>query len=85
VLAGPPAEVPAATTASTTASTTTSTPASSNGESAHVRRIDSAPSAPVDLMSTAGAPVAKRIAPIVALLFLATWLLRRRRKRRDRD
>ena len=57
-------------------------PASANGESAQVRRIDSAPSAPVDLMSTAGAPVAKRVAPIVALLFLATWLLRRRRRRR---
>jgi carbon monoxide dehydrogenase subunit G len=57
-------------------------PSSTNSESAQVRRIDSAPSAPVDLMSTAGAPVAKRVAPIVALLFLATWLLRRRRKRR---
>jgi carbon monoxide dehydrogenase subunit G len=60
----------------------TSESASSNGESAQVRRIESAPSAPVDLMSTAGAPVAKRIAPIVALLFLLTWLLRRRSKRR---
>jgi hypothetical protein len=33
-------------------------------------------------MSTAGAPVAKRVAPVVALLFLTVWLLRRRRKRR---
>ena len=57
-------------------------PASTNGEAAQVRRIDSAPSAPVDLMGTAGAPVAKRVAPILALLFLATWLLRRRRRRR---
>jgi uncharacterized protein len=35
---------------------------------------------PVDLMATAGAPVAKRAAPVVALIFLAVWLLRRRRK-----
>jgi uncharacterized protein (TIGR03382 family) len=27
-------------------------------------------------------PVAKRVAPVVALLFLLSWLLRRRRKHR---
>jgi uncharacterized protein len=56
--------------------------AATNGEAAAVRRIDSAPSAPVDLMGTAGAPVAKRVAPVVALLFLTMWLVRRRRRRR---
>jgi len=35
---------------------------------------------PLDLVATAGAPVAKRAAPLVALVFLAYWLLRRRRK-----
>jgi len=37
---------------------------------------------PVDLMATAGAPVAKRAAPVIALVFLTVWLLRRRRKNR---
>jgi hypothetical protein len=44
-----------------------------------------APSAqPVDLVATAGAPVAKRAAPLVALVFLAYWLLRRRRKNKQK-
>jgi carbon monoxide dehydrogenase subunit G len=45
-------------------------------------RSAEAPAAPVDLLSTAGAPVTKRVAPLVALVFLLTWLLRRRRRRR---
>ena len=53
-----------------------------NGETAQVRRIESAPSTPVNLMGTAGAPVAKRVAPVVALLFVTMWLMRRRRRRR---
>jgi uncharacterized protein len=36
---------------------------------------------PVDLVATAGAPVAKRVAPLLAVLFLAYWLLRRRGKK----
>jgi carbon monoxide dehydrogenase subunit G len=46
-----------------------------------VRRIASRPSEPVDLLGTAGAPVARRAAPLVAILFLAVWLIRRRRRR----
>jgi carbon monoxide dehydrogenase subunit G len=61
-----------------------STAASASTETATVRRIESAPSAPVDLMGAAGAPVAKRVAPVVALLFVTMWLLRRRRRRRAR-
>jgi carbon monoxide dehydrogenase subunit G len=53
-----------------------------NGDGAQVRRIESVPTAPVDLMGTAGAPVAKRVAPVVALLFVTMWLVRRRRRRR---
>jgi uncharacterized protein len=45
-----------------------------------VRRIESAPAQPVDLLGTAGAPVARRAAPAVAVLFLVYWLFRRRRK-----
>ncbi len=37
---------------------------------------------PVDLVATAGAPVAKRAAPLVALVFLTYWLLRRRSKKK---
>ena len=40
------------------------------------------PQQPVDLVTTAGGPVAKRAAPLVALIFLVYWLLRRRRKRK---
>ena len=48
-----------------------------------VRRIESAPKEPVDLVGTAGAPVAKRVAPVLAVLatlWLLRVLLRRRRK-----
>jgi carbon monoxide dehydrogenase subunit G len=37
---------------------------------------------PVDLVATAGAPVAKRAAPLVALMFLTYWLVRRRRRKK---
>jgi hypothetical protein len=36
--------------------------------------------AAVDLLGTAGAPVAKRVAPVVGLLVVVVWLLRRRRR-----
>ena len=42
----------------------------------------SAPSPRVDLMGAAGVPVAKRVVPVVALLFVTMWLVRRRRRRR---
>jgi hypothetical protein len=47
-----------------------------------VRRIESRDVAPVDLLGTAGAPVAKRVAPLVAVLFVLGLLVRRRRRRR---
>ena len=37
-----------------------------------------APPDAVDLVATAGAPVAKRAAPLIATVFLLYWLLRRR-------
>jgi uncharacterized protein len=40
------------------------------------------PVEPVDLMATAGAPVAKRAAPLIAVVFVAYWLLRRRTKKK---
>jgi carbon monoxide dehydrogenase subunit G len=48
-----------------------------------VRKIETTRDvAPVDLLETAGAPVAKRVAPIVAVLFVLGLLMRRRRRRR---
>lgn len=56
---------------------------SPNGSTAPtVRRIDAPEAAPVDLLDTAGAPVAKRLAPLAALAALAWVLFRRRRRRR---
>jgi carbon monoxide dehydrogenase subunit G len=46
-----------------------------------VRRVEHPQAQPVDLVSTAGAPLAKRMAPLVALL-LGVLLLRRWRRRR---
>ncbi len=44
------------------------------------RRIESKEAEAVDLLGTAGAPVAKRIAPVFGVLVVVLWLLRRRRK-----
>lgn len=46
------------------------------------RRIDSPPVQPVDLLDTAGGSVAKRVGPIIGVLVVVLWLLRRRRKRK---
>lgn len=47
-----------------------------------VRRIDSQPNEPVDLLGSAGAPVAKRAGPVLAVLIVLLILGRRRSKRR---
>ena len=52
--------------------------ASSNGP----RKIESKPAQPVDLLGTAGSPVAKRVGPAVGVLVVVLWLLRRRRKKK---
>ncbi len=44
------------------------------------RRIESEEAEAVDLLGTAGAPVAKRIAPVFGVLVVVLWLLRRRRR-----
>jgi carbon monoxide dehydrogenase subunit G len=55
---------------------------SANGTAAPaVRRIDGPEAAPVNLLDTAGAPVAKRIVPLAALTLVAWVVLRRRRRR----
>jgi len=50
-------------------------------ESTGPRRIESPEPAPVDLLNTAGAPVARRIGPIIGVLVVVIWLVRRRRRK----
>ena len=45
-----------------------------------VRKIDSKPAQPVDLLGTGGMPVAKRVGPVIGVLVVILWLLRRRKK-----
>ena len=91
VLAGSPPPSPASSSSSSSAGpaapaapapAAASAPAGGNG--AQVRRIDHPDATPVDLIETAGAPVAKRLVPVV-LAVLAFFLLRRRRHRRSRS
>jgi carbon monoxide dehydrogenase subunit G len=68
-----------------TAPVVTAPPEDGGGsETPRVRRVESRPSEPVDLLGTAGMPVAKRAAPFVAALFVVAWLIRHRRHRRRR-
>lgn len=63
-------------------------PATGNGATptadapAGPRKIESKPAEPVDLLGTAGSPVAKRVGPIVGVLVVVLWLLRRRKKKK---
>jgi carbon monoxide dehydrogenase subunit G len=71
---------------STAYEATADEPRSGNGAAAGaVRRIESADAEPVDLLHTAGIPVARRLLPVLGAVLLLLWLLfRRRRKRRTR-
>lgn len=46
-----------------------------------VRKIEYKEAQPVDLLETAGTPIAKRAAPLVAILFLLVWLFRRQKRK----
>ena len=46
------------------------------------RKIDSPEAKPIDLLSTTGAPMAKRVGPVIGVAVVLLWLLRRRKKRR---
>jgi carbon monoxide dehydrogenase subunit G len=48
------------------------------------RRPEPSAAPAVDLVATAGAPVAKRVAPLLAIVFVAYWLTRRRRKAKNK-
>ena len=65
-------------------------PASTNGTSAEaaapaeptVRRIDSKPAEPVDLLDAAGGSVMRRVGPAVGAVLFLLWVFRRRRKKK---
>jgi carbon monoxide dehydrogenase subunit G len=81
-----PGEPVAAAAAASTADRTaerTAAPAPAQDAPA-VRRIDAPEAAPVDLLDTAGAPLAKRLVPAIVVALLAFVLLRRRRRKRRR-
>jgi hypothetical protein len=65
---------------------TTGMPAESAGAvpARAVRKIDSPEAEPVDLLDTAGAPVAKRAVPLVLGVVALVWLIRLFVKRRRR-
>lgn len=74
--AGPAAEPSSAEAPATTPSAPAAAPAGP-------RRVDHPEAQPVDLIGTAGTPVAKRVGPILALIALA-WLLKKLFGRRKR-
>lgn len=59
-----------------------SVPHPNGSGSVGARRIDSPPARPVDLLDTAGSSVARRVGPVIGVLVVVLWLLRRRRKRK---
>lgn len=71
------AEPPSVASAPTVSAVADAPPAPPAG----VRKIDSPEAKPVDLFETAGAPVAKRVGPIIGVLVVVLWLLRRRKKK----
>jgi uncharacterized protein len=56
--------------------------AAPTAEATGPRKIDSKPAEPVDLLGTAGSPVVKRVGPILGVLVVVLWLLRRRKKKK---
>jgi carbon monoxide dehydrogenase subunit G len=55
------------------------------GGAPSVRRVDSAPAEPIDLVGTAGPTMAKRLIPLIGIAITTFFLLRRRRRRHHRD
>ena len=70
--ANPMTEAPAA------AASAASEPATAASEP-KVRKIESKPAEPIDLLETAGAPMLKRLAPIGVVLLIVLFFLRRRK------
>ncbi len=85
-------ETPGDTATETAKAQVEDTPVASNGSGGAdtapaaptIRKIEHAETAPVDLLDTAGAPIAKRVAPFAVLLFILILLGRRRSTKRRR-
>jgi carbon monoxide dehydrogenase subunit G len=79
VLSGSPAPAPAAVADPAPQATADAPPAP---QPSAVRKIDAPEAKPIDLLSTTGAPMAKRVGPVVGVLVVVLWLLRRRKHRK---
>jgi uncharacterized protein len=81
--AGSAATATAPAAAATATATETEQPTPSSNGSTGVRRVEHAEAEPVDLMATAGAPVAKRVIPVVGglLVVFVVWRFLARRRR----
>lgn len=76
-----PAPAPAPAAASAAPAATEAAPGSATpAEAPAVRKIEMAEAKPVDLLDAAGSSVAKRALPLVAIVLVLLFLLRRRRK-----
>jgi uncharacterized protein len=83
--AAPAEGAPAVAAAAVAASAEPTPPAaapSTTAQSTGPRTIDSKPAEPIDLLSSTGTPVAKRIGPIIGVVVVVLWLMRRRRRKR---
>jgi hypothetical protein len=79
--AGPSAPATEPQTAAEPPAAAAAAPGTPIGEAPAVRRVDSAPAEPVDLLDVAGAPVTRRLLPVAAalvVLFVLWRMLRRR-------
>jgi hypothetical protein len=78
-----PSNGQASTTAATAppSSETSASSSAADTPAGTVRKIESRPAQPVDLLDAAGVPVAKRAIPIVAGVLVILWFMRRRRRR----
>ena len=79
--AAAPDPEPAPTSAPADAQPASGTLSSSSAASSGPRKIDSPEAKPVDLLDSAGMPVAKRVGPVIGVLVVVLWLLRRRKKK----
>jgi carbon monoxide dehydrogenase subunit G len=55
------------------------------GGAPSVRKVESAPAEPIDLVGTAGPTMAKRLIPLIGIAITTIFLLRRRRRRHHDD
>jgi carbon monoxide dehydrogenase subunit G len=67
----------------TTTSTTDAATSTATAGRPQIRRVEQPEAEPVDLLGTAGAPVAKRVIPVAIAALVLLWLVRRRRRRRS--